>query len=645
MKQKSCRIILNLSLALIFTFLTTIAYANPSQKIHIRDNPDVPVKVKKAKTFLPFRIKSESLASYKNRQQLSRLGGLDYVEDHYVVLFKDNVFPYEIKGNKNSLRRIRQLVSSEGQALQEVVEELVSSVGGEVIDVWEGVVEGFSAYIPESGIKLVQMDPRIASVERDSFTAFSNAASWGIDRIDQYDLPLNDLYLPAKTGAGVHIYILDSGLRVTHNEFAGRVGNGYYTSNFSSVDDTDGHGTGVAGIAAGETLGVAPQAIVHPVKVIDGSGGTDTDFVAGLNWIKNNAIHPAVCNISLKLLSGSKFAVNNALNSLHSSGVACIVAAGNDGVDVNLSSVSPANATDAYVVGATTSGDGVWIWSNEGWDILAPGVGIITAHPYSDVATISETGTSFAAPHVTGVAAHYLQDNPTASAYGVHSGINIYANGTSSIYPIPAGNHGRFVGVLQAGFSRPPAPSNATINVNGQNFTLTWNDEAWNETNYVIEHSPNLSTWTTFATVFANVESYTDVLPAGVSFFRIYADSFAGNGLAAHAAPGGSTPPPGSETIYSSDGAGDIYYNYFDKYVTVPSGGIASAYVSAESNSSGSYASAEVSGQGEYIYASASESYEYYDFVGGSDGTYYLFAEHMVDYGSDTPEAEAHIEW
>ena len=254
--------------------------------------------------------------------------------------------------------------------------------------------------------------PITASVQQMN-TVASN--SWGRDRIDQRS-GTNNTYSYITDGAGVDIYIVDTGILATHSQFGGRVAAGFSSiADAIGTSDCNGHGTHVAGTAAGSTLGVAPAANLIPVRVLDCNGaGTVSGVIAGIEWaIGHHATTPAVMNLSLG--AGKSDSLNAAIDRASLDGITVVAAAGNSNVDA--CTVSPAsNVSSALTVGATTTTDARASYSNFGTclDVFAPGSGITSAWHTSTSATNTISGTSMAAPHVAGLAARYLSAARTA---------------------------------------------------------------------------------------------------------------------------------------------------------------------------------------------------------------------------------------
>ena len=304
----------------------------------------------------------------------------------------------------------------------------------EVAFTYSSALKGYAARLDRRAYADIVSDPRVAYVEPDGVVHTTDTqpnATWGLDRIDQANLPLNGNYSYMSTGAGVTAYIIDTGIDAGHVEFGDRAKPGFdaITSN-GTADDCNGHGTHVAGTMGGTTYGVAKQVSLVAVRVLGCSGsGTTSQVIAGVDWVTGNHQPgaPAVANMSLSS-SGSR-AMDNAVRSSIADGVTYAIAAGNGnvfGIAQDACKYSPSRVTEALTISATTASDGKASFANYGncVDWFAPGMNITSAaNGPSNNETAVKSGTSMAAPHTAGVAALYLQGQAAASPATVRAAL------------------------------------------------------------------------------------------------------------------------------------------------------------------------------------------------------------------------------
>ncbi|MFG3698837.1 S8 family serine peptidase [Micromonospora sp. NPDC047620] len=324
-------------------------------------------------------------------------GGATAVADSYIVVFKDTAVARATVGD--------------------TAQRLVGRHGGTVARTYGAALRGFEVRVGAGAAARIAADPAVAYVEQNHTVSIAgtqtNPPSWGLDRIDQRALPLDNSYTYPNTASNVHAYIIDTGIRFSHSDFGGRATSGFDAVDGGSADDCNGHGTHVAGTVGGSAYGVAKGVQLVGVRVLNCQGsGTNAGVIAGVDWVTQNAVKPAVANMSLG--GGANSTLDTAVRNSINSGVSYGLAAGNDSGG-NACNTSPARTAEGITVGSTTNTDARSSFSNIGTclDIFAPGSSITSAWYTSDSATNTISGTSMATPHVVGAAALVASANPS----------------------------------------------------------------------------------------------------------------------------------------------------------------------------------------------------------------------------------------
>ncbi|MBW1602919.1 S8 family peptidase [Streptomyces sp. JJ66] len=335
---------------------------------------------------------------------IANAGAPGTIKGKYIVTLKDGAPDAESKAGK----------------------ALAAKYGAEIDIVYEEALNGYAVELSEAEALRFAADPAVAAVEQDQKVSLSGTQpnpTWGLDRIDQPDLPLSNSYTyPDSAGDGVTAYIIDTGLNHSHNDFGGRASFGF-DSFGGNGNDGNGHGTHVGGTVGGQTYGVAKKVDLVSVRVLNDRGsGTNSGVIAGVDWVTDNASGPSVANMSLG--GGANSALDQAVRNSIASGITYAVAAGNS--DRDASGYSPARVSEALTVGSSTRSDARSSFSNYGRvvDVFAPGSDITSAWIGSNSATRTISGTSMASPHVAGAAALVLGENPSASPNQVASAID-----------------------------------------------------------------------------------------------------------------------------------------------------------------------------------------------------------------------------
>ncbi|WP_395832109.1 S8 family serine peptidase [Archangium violaceum] len=398
------------------------------------------------------------------------------VPGQYVVVLRDDA----ISGMKALAKEQRDT------AVTQVAREMGDKHGAELQHVYAHALVGFSARLSEAAARRLSEDERVAYVAEDAVVWPGGERStsirvntppqifnvWGLDRIDQQARPLNAVSQQFARGTGVHAYVLDTGVD-EHLDFSGRirqgfnaVGDGGGTLDCGNAGANVGHGTHVTGILGGDTLGVAPGVTIYPVRVFRCTTAATSNVIAGVDWVAKNHLRPAVANMSL--WGAASDALDDAVKGLIKAGVIVVVIAGNDG-GLNACNYSPARVPEAITVGATNNLDQVANFSNQGGcvDLFAPGDNIPSARngTQRDVRTMS--GTSMAAPHVSGAVALYLQTHRSAKQAEVQQFLVDNAT-TGAITGLTAGSPDRllFTGNINSWLLQTPT-------------ALHYTNEAW----------------------------------------------------------------------------------------------------------------------------------------------------------------------
>ena len=340
--------------------------------------------------------------------------------------------------------------------------ETARSAGGIVHHTYGTAIRGFSATLPAGALASLRSNVAVDYIEADqrvTLDATQSPVTWGLDRIDQRNLPLSNSYTYTQTGAGITAYIIDTGIRADHADLSGRVGTGY-SAIAGGTNDCNGHGTHVAGTVGSETYGVAKDVALVPVRVLDCNGsGSNSGVIAGVDWVTSNSPGPSVANMSLG--GGISSALDTAVRNSVNSGVPYALAAGNS--SANACNTSPARVAEGITVGSTTRTDSVSSFSNQGTclDIFAPGSDITSTWHTSSTATNTISGTSMAAPHVAGVAALYLQAFPGSTSQQVRDGI-VNASTSGVLTGVTTGSPNRLLFTQNWGGTPPTTPPPTT---------------------------------------------------------------------------------------------------------------------------------------------------------------------------------------
>jgi subtilisin family serine protease len=367
--------------------------------------------------------KPKEIDSYADIQKASSkvLKAKEHISDSYIVVFRETAV------GKKSIYSTGNLAAD----VDDLADTLTYRHGGSREKTWSRALKGMAVHMTAQQAENLANDPDVALVEQDGVVhanTTQTTATWGLDRIDQTSLPLDSNYTYTASGDGVTAFVIDTGIRITHQEFGtpSRATWGINTVDTNNTD-CDGHGTHVSATIGGATYGVAKNVNLVAVKVLDCTGsGAWSSVIAGIEWVTAHKTSNSVANMSLG--GGYSATINAAVSKSIAAGVVYAVAAGNDSTTTttfNACNNSPASTPNAITVGATDPLDARASYSNVGTclDIFAPGTNITSAGITNDTATSTMSGTSMASPHVTGAAAVFLSTYPGSTPAQVASGL------------------------------------------------------------------------------------------------------------------------------------------------------------------------------------------------------------------------------
>jgi len=397
--------------------------------------------------------------------------------------------------------------------------EVARTIGVNTERTYQKIFTGFSANLNAKALDALSKNPKVREIIEDRIVKMELptpsyiqiSPTWGIDRIDQRKIPLDSKYMYEYTGTGVSVYVIDTGINMTHEEFEGRASAGFDAfSDGKNGSDCNGHGTHVAGTIGSKTFGVAKGVKLISVRVLDCSGsGSLSGVLAGLDWIGINNTGPAVANMSLG--SSKSASLNEAVAKLFSMNINLVVAGGNSNADA--CNYSPSSSMEAITVGASDVNDARASFSNYGscLDIFAPGVSITSTWYSSTTATAVLNGTSMASPHVAGVVALFLQENPELNSQQISEAVKNSSTKYAITNSKSLASHLLYSFNEETSLTVPAAPGNLVANFSSKiGIQLSWSDNSSNEDGFEIYKSTNSGSFVTIGRVNAQTISFID---------------------------------------------------------------------------------------------------------------------------------------
>lgn len=452
----------------------------------------------------------------------------------------------------------RYIVQTVSPAASRALAHLAGISPDRISNVYASALTGFAAKLDRSQLALLEAQPSVVSVTPDAPTraaAVQPTPPWGLDRIDQRETAGDGEYAYDTSGEGVTVFVADTGARFSHEQFGGRATSGHdFVDADEDASDCNGHGTHVSGTIAGSTFGVAKAASIVSLRVWDCDGsGWMSDMIAALDWaVAHKPAGPAVVNMSGG--GGVSDPMDAAVARTVQAGIPVVVAAGNDSRDACLT--SPARAPEAITVGATDSADTRAPFSNFGScvDVFAPGVGILSAIHFADASTSTLSGTSMAAPHVTGIVARYLGATPSATAQAAAAVVGAATRDTV----VNSNGSPNLLAYVEPPASLPGAPTAvwARKRDGAASATLFWSPPASTDgspiTGYLVSRdgtdSSGTGAWSTIVPATTRSQTFTKLVPGSMYTLTVKAMTASGTGPGA-SATGRTSALPGAPVI------------------------------------------------------------------------------------------------